>query len=195
MNEKRDLKHLGARLRAERPAPRSGFVSAIVARVPDRVRQYPKASLRIALAAGITAALVAAVSAVGGVGYATHQVKQAVVAVQHVAFTKAPPRPPVPARSVPCSSCVQYGKNPPNIVKYQPKKSERCPTSVKIDGSNLAGVISVTVNGIPANFTVTNDHHIWVQIPKGAGLNPTVVVSNSTGSTSFQLKAKSPCVK
>jgi hypothetical protein len=186
MNEKRDLKHLGARLRAERPAPRSGLISAIVARIPDRVQHHPKASLRVALAAGITAALVGAVSAVGGVSYATHQVTHAVVAVQHAAVGKSKPRP---GRTVPCSGCVQYGKNPPEIKKYQPKKSEVCPTFLKIDGSNLQNVISVTVNGIPASFEIKNAHHIWVKLPEGV-TSGQVVVSNGTGTTTFSFKAK-----
>lgn len=50
LSDKQEFKHLGARLRAERPTPRSGLISAIVARIRNRVQHHPKASLRFALA-------------------------------------------------------------------------------------------------------------------------------------------------
>jgi hypothetical protein len=180
MSEKRDFKDLGARLRAERPAPRDGLISAIVARVPDRVRHHPKASLRLALAAGLTAALVSAVAAVGGVGYATHQFTHAAVAVKNAATGQAGP-------TVAKSAKKQY-KGGPVIrnVRPLPGNPDCPPEGLILTGQNLDTVTLVTVGGVPVDIIAQNKNHITVKVPPG--VHGKIVVSGPKGSAEYKKK-------
>jgi hypothetical protein len=58
---------LEAELRTYRPAPRRELVEAIVAQTHE---PSPRRGLRVAVAAGITAVLIASLGAFGGLGYA-----------------------------------------------------------------------------------------------------------------------------
>ena len=193
MNEKRQFKHLGARLRAERPSPSSGLISAIVSRVPERVQHHPKASLRLALAAALAVALVTAVTATGAVGVASKQVSHAVVAVKNsVAPSKAPPKKPAakPKAPAPKDHPCKHGcppkpgssgktyKNPPIIrnVRTDPQ-DPGCPgTILIITGDNLEFVTTVLIGGEEQGPILRqNRHHIVVKIEKGAFGKVTVV--------------------
>jgi hypothetical protein len=201
MNEKRQFKHLGARLRAERPSPSSGLISAIVSRVPERVqRHYPKASLRLALAAALAVALVTAVTAVGAVGYASHQVSHAVIAVKNsVAPTPTPPKPPVkkptPAAPRPLgpdgSGGSQY-KGKPKIDFFRPKAA--CVGQmVAIHGKGFKNATAVTFDGISANFVVLNDKIIHAWVPNGfTGGRIKVFTPKGVATSDHSLKLKYP---
>jgi hypothetical protein len=186
MSEKRQFKHLGARLRAERPSPSSGLISAIVARVPERVQHHPKASLRLALAAALTVALVSAVSAVGGVGYATKQVSHAVSAVKH---TVAPSKSAAP--SLAKSASKQYAKAP--VIRFVTPRGV-CPgQQVTIHGDFLIDATSVTIGGVEAKFSVKSTHVIRATVPVGFVSGPVVVTTPKGTATSKGLKFKHKC--
>jgi hypothetical protein len=190
MNEKRQFKHLGARLRAERPSPSSGLISAIVSRVPERVQHHPKASLRLALAAALAVALVTAVTAVGAVGTVSKQVSHAVVAVKHsVAPTRTPPRPPV--RQAPTAAGKQY-KGAPVVTGFSPKAA--CVGQlVVIHGTGFKGTTQVLFGGIAAKFVVLNDSTIHAWVPHGfTGGRVTVVTKKGAGMSPHSLKLKFP---
>jgi hypothetical protein len=149
MSDKRQFKDIGARLRAERPSPSSGLISAIIARVPERVQRHPKASLRLALASALAVALVTAVTAVGGVSYATHQVSHAVTAVKSTVSGKS-------ARPTAVSASSQY-KGAPVITGFEPKAA--CVfQKVMIFGSNFIGTFEVDFGGIPAKMFHVQHH-------------------------------------
>jgi hypothetical protein len=209
MNEKRQFKHLGARLRAERPSPSSGLISAIVSRVPERVTHHPRASLRLALAAALAVALVTAVTATGAVGAASKQVSHAVVAVKNsVAPTKAPPKKPAPKPSKTApkptgpdgeggSGGIYKGK--PQILFFRPKAA--CVGQmVVIHGKGfkpkVGGVTMVTFAGIPAKkFIVLNDKIIHAWVPAGFpddGGRIKVFTSKGVATSDHALKHKFP---
>ena len=198
MNEKRQYKHLGARLRAERPSPSSGLIDAIVSRVPERVQHHPKASLRLALVAALAVALVTAVSAVGAVGTVSKQVSHAVSAVKHsVAPTPVPPRPPVkkPAPAGPngAGSGGNVYKGKPQITFFQPKAA--CVGQmVNIHGKGFKGTTQVTFGGIPAKkFIVLNDNIIHAWVPNGfTGGRIKVFTPKGVATSDHALKLKFP---
>jgi hypothetical protein len=140
MRDKRELEHLGARLRAERLTPSSRLISAIVGLFPDRVQRRPKAaSLRFALAAGLAVALVSAVAAVGGVGYAQKQVTHAVVAVKSTVQSTVTLKPSSSARpSAPAAAEDQYAGKTTICHHTNSKKNEWV-------------VITVSNNALPAH--------------------------------------------
>lgn len=190
MNKKRQFKHLGARLRAERPSPSSGLISAIVSRVPERVQHHPKASLRLALAAALAVALVTAVTAVGAVGTVTKQVSHAVVAVKSsVAPSKAPPKKPAkkaPKPAKPGSSGKTY-KNPPRILNVRTDPHDPgCPGTVLIiTGLNLQFITVVLVGGDDQKPILSqNAHHITVKLDPGAQGKVTVI--GTQGSATYK---------
>jgi hypothetical protein len=79
---RRDPLGFEAELRAGRPQPRPDFVRALATRVrEDRRHPLP---FRVALAGGLTAAMLVAVAAVGGLGYAATAAKQAFDGVQQL---------------------------------------------------------------------------------------------------------------
>jgi hypothetical protein len=140
------------------------------------VQHHPKASLRFALAAGITVALVAAVSAVGGVGYATHQVSHAVVAVKHAAVGKASP-------TVAKSASKQY-KNAPVIRNVREEPDPACSGGILIiTGQNLGSVTDVTIGGTPVEIINQNKNHIWVKF--SADETGDITVSGPNGSDTY----------
>lgn len=160
MSDKRQFKHIGARLRAERPSPSSGLISAIVARVPERVQHHRRASLRLALVAALAVALVTAVSAVGGVSYATKQVSHAVTAVKSTVSGNS-------ARPTAVSAASQY-KGAPVIFRFQPKAA--CVFQmVTIFGENFFGTFEVDFGGIPAKWFRVLHHGdiIKARVPEG----------------------------
>jgi hypothetical protein len=186
MSDKRQFKHLGARLRAERPAPRSGLISAIVGRMPARVQRHPKASFRIALAAGMAVALVSAVTAVGGVGYAKSQVTHAVVAVKSTVQSTVTLHPSNSAPSVAKSASKTY-KFPPIIKSVRTDKADPgCPGTVLIiKGENLQYVTTVLVGGDDQNpFLQHTPHLIIVKLEAGASGKITLV--GTQGSTTYK---------
>jgi IPT/TIG domain len=201
MNEKRQFKHLGARLRAERPSPSSGLISAIVSRVPERVQHHPKASLRLALAAALAVALVTAVTATGAVGVASKQVSHAVVAVKNsVAPTKAPPKKPAkkaPAKPKPAGpdgngSGGSVYKGKPKIDFFQPKAA--CVgQQVTIHGKGFRFATAVTIDGISADFVVNNDRIIRAWVPAGFdGGRIKVFTTKGVATSDHSLKWKFP---
>jgi IPT/TIG domain len=148
------------------------------------VQHHPKASLRFALAAGITVALVAAVSAVGGVGYATHQVSHAVVAVKHAAVGKASP-------TVAKSAGKQY-KNAPVIRNVRGEPDPVCSGGILIiTGQNLDSVTEVTVGGTPVKIIAQNKNHITVKL-SGGETGP-VTVSGPNGSDTYKKAPVGKC--
>jgi hypothetical protein len=188
MSEKRELKNLGARMRAERLSPSSGLMSAIVGRLPARVQRHPRASLRFALAAGLAVALVSAVAAVGGVGYAKEQVTHAVVAVKSTVQSTVTLKPSSSARpSAPASASKQY-KNAPVIrnVRPLPGNPDCPPEGLIITGQNLDTVTLVTVGGVPVKIISQNKNHITVKVP--AGVTGKIVVSGTQGSAEYKKK-------
>jgi len=96
-NRRRD--DLGSELRANRPEPRPEFVRALA----HDVRPTRRASLRVALAGGLAAAMLASVAAFGGgLGYAASGAAEAVKTVKRLA---------VPARHEQVTAAAdQYGK-------------------------------------------------------------------------------------
>jgi IPT/TIG domain len=186
MSEKRQFKYLGSRLRAERPSPSSGLISAIVARVPERVQHHPKASLRLALAAALAVALVSAVSAVGGVGYATKQVSHAVTAVKNT--VSAPTKSAAPSAK---SASSQYGPKPE--IRFVTPKGV-CPgQQVTIHGDFLLNATSVTIGGVDAKFSAKSRHVIRATVPVGFVSGPVVVTTPAGTATSKGLKFKHKC--
>lgn len=193
MNLKRDLKHLDARLRAERPAPPSQLMSAIAARVPERTSRRPRVSLRVALAGGLTAALLVPLAAWGGVGYGASQISSAVSAVKSTLVGKAPPNTAASAHN-------QYGF-PPVIKALAPSKA--CPRQViRIIGKNFEGgqpdeVTGVAFNGVPASFLVEGDKLIYARVPTSATDGP-VTVTNPFGTAvskkNFRVKTGRKCL-
>src|SRR4051812_42164856 len=166
MSHKRQFKHLGARLRAERPSPSSGLISAIVGRLPERVQRHPKASFRVALAAGLAVALVSAVSAVGGVGYAKTQVTHAVVAVKST--VKSPVTTP-PSTAVPplAKSAGKVYKPPPLIRNVRTEPDPTCFTGfLIIKGEQLGRVVLVLIGNdeYRAPFVQQNAHTIKLKM-------------------------------
>jgi hypothetical protein len=176
MKEKRELEHLGERLRAERLTPSSRLINAIVGRLPERVQRRPRASLRFALAAGLAVALVSAVTAVGGVGYAKKQVTHAVVAVKSAAVGKAGP-------TLAKSAGKQY-KGGPNVVNVRTTGKD-C-AGLILNGQNLDTVTVVTVGGVPVKIVEQSKNHITVQLPPG--VSGKVVVSGPNGSSEYKKK-------
>jgi hypothetical protein len=188
MSEKRQFKHLGARLRAERPSPSSGLISAIVARVTERVQHHPKASLRLALAAALAVALVSAVTAVGGVGYASKQVSHAVVAVKNT-VSAHPTKTAAPSSAK--SASKQYGKAP--VITFVTPRGV-CPgQQVTIHGDFLLGATSVTIGGVEAKFSVKSTHVIRATVPVGFVSGPVVVTTPAGMATSKGLNFKHKC--
>jgi long-subunit fatty acid transport protein len=175
MNEKRQFKHIGARLRAERPSPSSGLISAIVARVPERVEHRP--SLRLALAAALAVALVSAVAAVGGVGYATKQVSHAASAVKNT--VSASPKSAVPSAN---SAASQYGKPP--VIRFVTPGATCVGKQITIHGDFLTGATSVTIGGISADFSVKSRHVIRATVPDGFTFGPVTVTTPAGTATS-----------
>jgi hypothetical protein len=55
--------------------------------------------------------------------------------------------------------------------------------SVAINGSGFTGVASVTFNGTPAAFTVTNSGRITATVPADASSGPVVVTLSGSGQT------------
>jgi hypothetical protein len=192
MSDKRQFKHIGARLRAERPSPSSGLISAIVARVPERVQRHPKASLRLALVAALAVALVTAVSAVGGVSYATKQVSHAVTAVKSTVSGNS-------ARPTAVSAASQY-KGAPVIFRFEPKAA--CVFQVvTIFGENFLGTIEVDFGGIPAKIWSVKHHGdmIKARVPDGfQDVAPdviTVITDKGSADSPHALKLKHPGCK
>jgi hypothetical protein len=193
MNRKRDLKHLDARLRAERLAPPSQLMSAIAARAPERTSRRPRVSLRVALAGGLTAALLVPLAAWGGVGYGASQVSSAVSAVKSTLVGKGPP-------NTAASAHHQYGF-PPVIKALAPSKA--CPRQViMIIGKNFEGgqpdeVTSVAFNGVAASFLVNGDKLIYARVPTSATDGP-VTVTNPFGTAIskkiFRVKTGRKCL-
>jgi len=71
-------------LRAQRPAPRPEFLSALESRIHgDRYRR-PARSLRLGLAGALTAGMLVALAGFGGLSYAASGVTHAVAAAVHV---------------------------------------------------------------------------------------------------------------
>jgi hypothetical protein len=177
MSDKRQFKNLGARLRAERPAPSSGLISAIVGRMPARVQRHPKASFRIALAAGMAVALVSAVTAVGGVGYAKSQVTHAVVAVKSSVQSTATLHPSNSAPSVAKSASKTY-KFPPIIRNARTNKADPgCPGhTLQLSGDNLQFITVVLVGGQEQNPILRQSRtQILVKLEPGAAGPITVI--------------------
>jgi hypothetical protein len=184
MSEKREFKHLGARLRAGRPSPSSGLISVIVARVPERVQHHPKASLRLALAAALAVALVSAVTAVGGVGYATKQVSHAVSAVKNTVSASSNSAAPSAK-----SASAQYGKAP--VIRIVTPGATCVGRQITIHGDFLLGATSVTIGGIDAQFSVKSRHVIRATVPDGFVGGPvTVTTPNGTATSPKDLKLK-----
>jgi hypothetical protein len=186
MSEKRQFKHLGARLRAERPSPGPGLISVIVARVPGRVQHRPKASLRLALAAALAVALVSAVTAVGGVGYATKQVSHAASAVKNT--VSASPKSAAPSAT---SAASQYGKPP--VITHVTPGATCVGKQITIHGDFLSGATSVTIGGIAANFSVKSRHVIRATVPEGftgGSVTVTTLAGTATSPKALKLKVK-----
>jgi hypothetical protein len=72
---------LERRLRGHRPRPRQEFVDALSAHVRESRAARRTAPLRVAVAAALTLAMVAALGAVGGLGYAASAAKSAASSV------------------------------------------------------------------------------------------------------------------
>jgi hypothetical protein len=193
MSDKRQHKDLGARLRAERPSPSSGLISAIVGRMPARVQRHPKASFRIALAAGLAVALVSAVSAVGGVGYAKSQVTHAVVAVKSTVKSTVTLHPNSAAPTAKSASLVY--KNPPIIrsVRTDPQ-DPGCPGTVLIiKGDNLAHVTVIWIGGPnheQGPILQQSQHTIVVKIEANAKGTITVIGTDGIGTYKKEFIAK-----
>jgi len=186
MSDQRARDELGERLRANCPAPSSGLISTIVARIPSWVHDRPRASLRLALAAALTVALVTAVAAVGGVGYASKQVTHAVRAVKTTA---------VPTRSAgPTSvnSASDEYKGRPGIFGFQPQAA--CiGDRITVMGTNFIGTTSVLLGGISAKFQVKNDTSLFAWVPNGfTGGRITVTTPKGTVENEHDLKVKHP---
>src|SRR4051794_14592161 len=184
MSHKRQFKHLGARLRAERPSPSSGLISAIVGRLPERVQRHPKASFRVALAAGLAVALVSAVSAVGGVGYAKTQVTHAVVAVKSTVKSTVTIHPSTSVPSLAKSAGKVY-KNPPLIRNVRTEPDPTCFTGLLIiKGENLAHVSIVLIGDqtYHAPFFYQNIHTIKLKMKFPAIGKITVIGTDGIGT-------------
>ncbi len=73
---------------------------------------------------------------------------------------------------------------PPSISSFSPEQGQ-VGTAVTIVGSNFTGTSSVTFNGTPATFTVTNDGQISTTAPAGAATGPITVTTPNGAVTSY----------
>ncbi len=91
-------------LRAQRPEPRPEFLNVLESRIHGDRHRRPARSLRLGLAAALTAAVLVALAGFGGLGYAASGVTQAVRSVVHVV---APVQHAKPSSAL-SSATVQY---------------------------------------------------------------------------------------
>jgi hypothetical protein len=105
-------------LRANRPEPRSEFVTSLAEHVRTE-RRRSRAGVRVALAGALTVALLAALAPVGALGSANNAAKGLVTAASHVVGTHSRPT----GKSTPARDQYKKKTNCPRGTK---KKGKRC---------------------------------------------------------------------
>jgi hypothetical protein len=106
-------------LRANRPEPRSEFVTSLAEHVRTD-RRRARGGVRVALAGALSVALLAALAPVGALGSANNAAKGLVSAAAHVVGTHSRPT----AKSSPAQD--QYKKKKKNCPRGTKKKGNRC---------------------------------------------------------------------
>jgi hypothetical protein len=80
----------------------------------------------------------------------------------------------------------------PTVTGFNPT-SGNVGTSVTVTGTNFTGATSITFNGTPATFTVTDDSTIATSVPTGATTGPITVTSpGGTGTSASNFTVTTP---
>jgi hypothetical protein len=174
----RELRSLERRLRAERPQPPSALMARLA---PARPRTRPQ----LALAAGLTAALLVALASVGGVSYAatavTHAVKVAAKAVTPAKSHQAIVVQGISAGGDQYQPGYGFGdKNhnhtgPPGVTRAGGEKAPPLQAAPTADGK--AGVVTASVN-------FDEQAHLFISVVDSSGTPLLLTQQSKRGGSS-----------
>jgi hypothetical protein len=156
---------LERRLRAERPEPSDALVHAVVGGLAAGMRPRRRPSLRLALAASFSIAMLTAATALGAAGGVTQAAESVVATVAHATTPPATPPPTV----APASSGNGNGNSSPPAAVTSSSSNDKV-TLCHATGSSTNPFVEITVS---ANGLAGHGGHSDDIIPAPSGGCPT----------------------